>query len=57
MKIRGNKGNTMGWAVWHEDVGTVFFEFEKNARELWDILEGKKELFKVLENGNVILIK
>lgn len=47
----------MGYAVYQEDFGTAFFQSEKIAYDLYEKLEGKKELFEVLENGNMILIK
>lgn len=52
-----NETNKMGYAVYHQDFGTAFFQNEKIAYDLYEKLDDKKELFKVLENGNMILIK
>jgi len=46
-----------GYAVYSEGFGTSHFQSEKIARELYEKLEGENELFKVLENGEMILIK
>ena len=47
----------MGYAVWQEGYGTCRFESEKIANMLYEMLDGKKELFEIAENGNMKSIK